>query len=62
MKHIVFQGEKIPIEIFGDGELIVLNGNKKDYPAKVNQILYKKYPKLRMIQHNSYYNERVVEK
>jgi len=61
MKHIVFQGEKIPIEIYGDGERIVLNGNKKDYPDKVNQILYKKYPKLRVIEHNSYFNERCFE-
>uniref|UniRef100_A0AAT9JAC6 ORF21 n=1 Tax=Nitrosopumilaceae spindle-shaped virus TaxID=3065433 RepID=A0AAT9JAC6_9VIRU len=28
----------------------------------LNQILYKKYPKLRVIEHNSHYNERVVEK
>ena len=61
-KHIVFQGEKIPYVLSHDGEKVCLNQNKKDYPDKVNQILYKKYPKLRVIEHNSHYNEMVVEK
>jgi len=62
IKHIIFQGEKIPIEFYKNGECITLNENKKDYPDKVNQILYKKYPKVRVIEHNSHYNERMVEK
>lgn len=58
IKHIIFQGEKIPIEFFKNGECITLNENKKDYPEEVNQILYKKYPKVRVIEHSSHYNER----
>ena len=58
-KHIVFQGEKIPIEFYKNGECIVLNRNKKDYPDKVNQIIYKKYPKVNTIQHSTHYNKRI---
>ncbi len=61
MNHIYFQNEKIPYMISPEGETVCLNQNKKDYPDEVNQIIYRKHPKVNTIEHNSHYNERVIK-
>jgi len=59
MNHIYYLNESIPYTINKSGKEVCLNQNKKDYPDKVNQIIWKKYPKVNTIQHSTHYNERI---
>jgi len=55
--HLTYKGEKIPYEFTNLKRTIVLNFNLKDYPDEVNNILKRKYPGVKYIQHHSYYIE-----
>jgi len=59
MKYINYQNESIPYTISHDGKNICLNQNKKDYPDAVNQLIYRKYPKVNTIEHSTHYNKRI---
>ena len=61
MKNIIFNGKKIPYDMY-DNAVVVLNKNKKDYPDEVNQIIYEKHPKVLRIEHNSYFTEVLRKK
>ena len=55
--HLTYKDEKIPYEFTNLKRTIVLNFNLKDYPDEVNNILKRKYPGVKYIQHHSYYIE-----
>ena len=55
--YLTYKGVKIPYEFTSNFTTIILNKNRKDYSDQVNIILKKKYPKLKYIQHHSYYTD-----
>ena len=58
-RYFLFGSKNIPIEILGD--TLVLNENKEDYPDQINTELFEAFPKIRCIQHNSYFVEKISE-
>ena len=53
--HLTYKGEKIPYEFSNLKRTIILNFNLKDYPDEVNNILKRKYPGVKYIQHHTHY-------
>jgi len=58
-KSFLFRNEIIPIEILG--HTLVLNENKEDYPNQINAELFEAFPKIKYIQHNSHFVEKISD-
>jgi len=55
--HLTYKDEKIPYKFSNLKRTIVLNFNLKDYPDEVNNILKRKYPGVKYVQHHTHYTE-----